>query len=72
METKKMTTLNGGSSRKYSYRVYKAITEYWHVTFDDYAMDIIDDLTNDEVLADFLAWEGIIGYTDVILSIVKA
>ena len=71
METTKMTTLNDGS-RKYSPSVYKAITEYWNVPLDDNAMNTIDALTKDTVLSDFLAWEGIIGYTTAIMSIVKA
>ena len=71
MEKEKMTTLNAGS-RKYAYGVYKAVAGHWDVPLDDHAMDIIDALTKEEVLADFLAWEGILGYTDKILSIVNA
>ena len=67
----KMATVNDGS-RKYSHRVYEAVAGHWDVPLDNYAMDIIDDLDTDEVLADFLAWEGIIGYTTVIMSIVNA
>jgi hypothetical protein len=58
--------------RKYAYSVYKAVANHWNVAFDECAMDIIDALPKDEVLADFLAWEGIIGYTNTIMSIVNA
>ena len=70
-KTEKVTTLNAGS-RKYSYRVYKAVANSHDVPFDSNAMDIIDTYTKEEVLADFLEWEGIIGYTNTIMSIVNA
>jgi hypothetical protein len=70
METTKMTTVTGG--RKYSYRVYKTLTEYWHMEFNDHTMDIIDTFPKEQVLGDFLAWEGIIGYDTAIMSIVNA
>ena len=70
MTKEKMTTLTDG--RKYSYRVYMALTEYWSVSCDDHAMDIIDSWSKERVLSDFLEWEGIIGYDNAIMSIVKA
>ena len=71
MRVEKVTALNAGF-RKYAHSVYKAVADYRDLPLDDYAMNIIDALTKEEVLADFLAWEGIIGYTDKILSIVNA
>jgi hypothetical protein len=70
MDKEKMTTLNG--DRKYSYRVYKAVADYRGLLLDDCVMDNIDACSKDEVLGDFLEWEGIIGYAGAILSIVKA
>ena len=58
--------------RKYSHSVYKAVAEYWGLPLDDYAMDIIDMYDKERVLADFLKWEGIFGYTDAIMSIINA
>jgi propanediol dehydratase large subunit len=70
MQDGKMVTVT--ESRKYSYRVYKVLTEYWHMEFNDHAMDIIDTFSKEQVLGDFLAWEGIIGYDTAIMSIVNA
>lgn len=69
MDKEKMTTVNG---RKYSYRVYKAVAAYRELQLDEYAMDTIDASTKGEVLSDYLEWNGIIGYTNAIISIVKA
>ena len=70
MQENKMTTLNNG--RKYSYRVYKAVANYRDLPLDNYAMGYIDACSKEQVLADFLAWEGIIGYDTAIMSIVNA
>lgn len=67
----KVTVLNTGL-RKYSHNVYKSVAEYRGLPLDTYAMDIIDTNTKEEVLADFLKWEGIFGYTDAIISIMNA
>lgn len=67
----KVTVLNT-SIRKYSHSVYKSVAEYRGLPLDEYAMDIIDTNTKEEVLRDYLKWEGILGYTDAIMSIVNA
>lgn len=59
-------------SRKYSYRVYKAVAAYRGLQLNEYVMDNIDASAKDEVLGDYLEWEGIIGYLGAIMSIVKA
>ena len=69
---KHKVTTTSTSIRKYSHSVYKAVAEYRGLPLDDYAMDIIDTNTKEEVLADFLKWEGIFGYTDAIMSIINA
>ena len=70
MEMTKKTTLN--ADRKYSYSVYKAVANYRDLPLDNYAMDYIDACSKEQVLADYLEWQGIIGYTNAIMSIVNA
>ena len=69
---KHTVTTTSTSLRQYSHSVYKAVAEYRGLPLDDYAMDIIDTNTKEEVLSDFLKWEGIFGYTDAIMSIILA
>ena len=58
--------------RKYPYKVYKSVCEYRGLECDAYAMDIIDTNPREDILADFLKWEGIFGYTSTIIAIINA
>ena len=58
--------------RKYPYIVYKAVAEYRGLVCDSYAMDIIDKNPKEDILADFLNWNGICGYTSTIIHIMQA
>lgn len=55
---------------KYSTRIYNIVKE--HAEWNGYGIitdSDIDKLTRKEVLRRFLEWEGILGYTETILSI---
>ena len=71
-EMDKETMATSTDGRKFPYRVYKAVAAYRGLQLDEYVMDIIDASTKEEVLNDYLEWNGIIGYTCAIMSIINA
>ncbi len=58
---------------KFRTSVYEAIRQYNNLDENDSSMDtLIDAWPIDQVLSDYLSWEGIYGYTESILDIIKA
>ena len=58
---------------KFRTSVYEAIRQYNNLDENDSSMDkLIDAWPIDQVLDNYLSWEGIYGYTESILDIIEA
>ena len=57
---------------KYSYEVYESVCEWNGWENNEDSKRLVDAMPVWEVLADFLEWNGILGYSEKIINIISA
>ena len=58
--------------RKYSPEVYESVCEIHNWGNDEISKILIDYMSLQEVLTDYLQWQGILGYSGKIMDIINA
>jgi hypothetical protein len=58
--------------RKYTSEVYESVCEMQAWEDDEASRNLIDSMPVWEVLDDFLQWNGVIGFSEKIISIINA